>query len=135
MAALDKSSRLAPISCSATLGNKTKHKTLVCQSIVLSRTRQRNKRSHQRRKQGRRALLTKRSKALPNPRSVPGNSKFELNCSGKIVSRAGEAAAVEFVAHPHPLCRGAGDKLASDRSDTRSLQAYLGHANIRHTVD
>jgi hypothetical protein len=31
-----------------TSGNKTKTKTLACQSIVLSRTRQRDKRSHQR---------------------------------------------------------------------------------------
>jgi hypothetical protein len=31
-----------------TSGNKTKTKTLACQPIVLSRTRQRNKRSHQR---------------------------------------------------------------------------------------
>jgi hypothetical protein len=43
---LDKRSHLAPISCSATLGNKTKK--LARQSIVLSRTRQRDKRSHQR---------------------------------------------------------------------------------------
>jgi hypothetical protein len=46
LVALDKRSQLAPMSCSATLGNKTK--TLACQSIVLSRTRQRDKRSHQR---------------------------------------------------------------------------------------
>ena len=62
---------LAPISCSATPGNKTKNKTLAFQPIALSRTGHRAKQFHQRREQGPRALLTKRSKALPNPRSVP----------------------------------------------------------------
>jgi hypothetical protein len=100
LVALYKRSQLAPISCSATLGNKTKNKTLACQPIVLSRTRQRDKRSHRRAgnkdpercspndrlhenkaekqtvsstgwEQGPLALLTKRSKTLPNPRSVP----------------------------------------------------------------
>jgi hypothetical protein len=48
LVALYKRSQLAPISCFATLGNKTKNKTLACQPIVLSRTRQRDKRSHRR---------------------------------------------------------------------------------------
>ena len=46
LVALDKRSQLAPMSGPTTLGNKTKTKTLACWSIVLSRTRQRNKRSH-----------------------------------------------------------------------------------------
>jgi type 1 fimbriae regulatory protein FimB/type 1 fimbriae regulatory protein FimE len=29
---------------------------------------------------------------------------------------------------------GCGYKLANDGHDTRSLQAYLGHKNIQHTV-
>jgi site-specific recombinase XerD len=29
---------------------------------------------------------------------------------------------------------GCGYKLANDGVDTRSLQAYLGHKNIQHTV-
>jgi type 1 fimbriae regulatory protein FimB/type 1 fimbriae regulatory protein FimE len=56
------------------------------------------------------------------------------NGFGKIVRRAGEVAGFEFVAHPHMLRHGAGYKLANDGVDTRSLQAYLGHSNIRHTV-
>jgi type 1 fimbriae regulatory protein FimE len=32
------------------------------------------------------------------------------------------------------LRHAAGYKLANDGHDTRSLQAYLGHRNIQHTV-
>jgi site-specific recombinase XerD len=39
-----------------------------------------------------------------------------------------------FKAHPHMLRHAAGYKLANDGHDTRSLQAYLGHRNIQHTV-
>jgi type 1 fimbriae regulatory protein FimB/type 1 fimbriae regulatory protein FimE len=56
------------------------------------------------------------------------------NGFGKIVRRAGEKAGFEFVAHPHQLRHGCGYKLANEGKDTRSIQAYLGHSNIRHTV-
>ena len=56
------------------------------------------------------------------------------NGFGKIVRRAGEKAGLQFVAHPHQLRHGCGYKLANDGVDTRSLQSYLGHSNIRHTV-
>jgi hypothetical protein len=39
-----------------------------------------------------------------------------------------------MVAHPHMLRQACGFKLANDGKDTRSLQAYLGHRNIQHTV-
>jgi len=32
------------------------------------------------------------------------------------------------------LRHACGYKLANDGHDTRSLQSYLGHANIQHTV-
>jgi type 1 fimbriae regulatory protein FimB/type 1 fimbriae regulatory protein FimE len=53
---------------------------------------------------------------------------------GKIVRRAGKAAGFEFVVHPHMLRHACGYKLGNDGKDTRSLQAYLGHANIQNTV-
>jgi integrase len=56
------------------------------------------------------------------------------NGFGKIVRRAGEVAGFEFVTHPHQLRHGCGYKLANEGKDTRSIQAYLGHSNIRHTV-
>jgi integrase len=51
-----------------------------------------------------------------------------------LVSRAGARAGLPFKAHPHMLRHAAGYKLANDGVDTRSLQAYLGHKNINHTV-
>jgi type 1 fimbriae regulatory protein FimB/type 1 fimbriae regulatory protein FimE len=52
----------------------------------------------------------------------------------RMVERAGEAARLSFKAHPHMLRHACGFKLANDGHDTRSLQAYLGHKNIQHTV-
>jgi integrase len=52
----------------------------------------------------------------------------------KMVERAGREAAFAFKVHPHMLRHACGYKLANDGKDTRSLQAYLGHKNIRHTV-
>jgi integrase len=39
-----------------------------------------------------------------------------------------------FGIHPHMLRHSAGFKLANQGVDTRSLQHYLGHKNIQHTV-
>jgi integrase len=52
----------------------------------------------------------------------------------KIVARAGDVAELGFPVHPHMLRHGCGFKLANDGQDTRSIQAYLGHKNIQHTV-
>jgi site-specific recombinase XerD len=52
----------------------------------------------------------------------------------KMVARLGAAAGFEYPVHPHQLRHGCGFKLANDGHDTRSLQAYLGHKNIAHTV-
>ena len=52
----------------------------------------------------------------------------------KMVARLGVAADFDFPVHPHMLRHACGFKLANDGVDTRSLQAYLGHKNIQHTV-
>ena len=52
----------------------------------------------------------------------------------RMVERAGEAAKLGFKAHPHMLRHACGFALANKGHDTRSLQAYLGHKNIPHTV-
>ena len=52
----------------------------------------------------------------------------------KMVARLGVAADFDFPVHPHMLRHACGYKLANDGVDTRSLQAYLGHKNIQHTV-
>lgn len=36
--------------------------------------------------------------------------------------------------HPHLLRHAKGYQLANAGTDTRSIQAYLGHRNIAHTV-
>ena len=36
--------------------------------------------------------------------------------------------------HPHMLRHACGFKLANDGVDTRTIQAYLGHKSIQHTV-
>ncbi len=52
----------------------------------------------------------------------------------KMIARAGEAARLQFPVHPHMLRHACGYKLANDGHDTRSIQQYLGHRNIQHTV-
>jgi type 1 fimbriae regulatory protein FimB/type 1 fimbriae regulatory protein FimE len=52
----------------------------------------------------------------------------------KMLERVSAEANLGFPAHPHMLRHACGYKLANDGRDTRSLQQYLGHKNIRHTV-
>jgi integrase len=52
----------------------------------------------------------------------------------RMIERAGEAAGLDFKAHPHMLRHACGFALANKGHDTRALQAYLGHKNIQHTV-
>lgn len=52
----------------------------------------------------------------------------------KLVARSGLAAKLPFSVHPHMLRHACGFKLANEGHDTRSLQHYLGHKNISHTV-
>ena len=53
----------------------------------------------------------------------------------KMLSRTADEAGLEALAvHPHMLRHACGYKLANDRVDTRTIQAYLGHVNIQHTV-
>jgi integrase len=51
-----------------------------------------------------------------------------------IVERAGKAAGFDMKIHPHMLRHACGFKLANDGVDTRTIQAYLGHKSIQHTV-
>jgi type 1 fimbriae regulatory protein FimB/type 1 fimbriae regulatory protein FimE len=52
----------------------------------------------------------------------------------RLVQRLGEAAKLPFPIHAHMLRHACGFKLANQGADTRSLQHYLGHKNIQHTV-
>ena len=53
---------------------------------------------------------------------------------GSMVARLGVAAKLGFKAHPHMFRHACGFQLANQGTDTRTLQAYLGHRNIQHTV-
>ncbi|MDH2406889.1 tyrosine-type recombinase/integrase [Bradyrhizobium sp. SSUT18] len=74
-----------------------------------------------------------------NPRSAfvftsERSSPFTPAGFARMVERAGLAAELGFKAHPHMLRHACGFALANKGHDTRSLQAYLGHKNIQHTV-
>jgi site-specific recombinase XerD len=51
-----------------------------------------------------------------------------------MIERAERAADLEIKAHPHMLRHATGCALANKGTDTRTLQAYLGHRNISNTV-
>jgi integrase len=61
-------------------------------------------------------------------------SPFTTAGFARMVERAGVLAGFTFKAHPHMLRHACGFALANKGHDTRSLQAYLGHKNIQHTV-
>lgn len=52
----------------------------------------------------------------------------------KLLSRAGRGAELPFPVHPHMLRHGTGYYLANKGVPTRTIQAYLGHKSIHHTV-
>ena len=52
----------------------------------------------------------------------------------QIVARSGQLAGLDFPTHPHMLRHGCGYYLAAKGIDTRTIQDYLGHRNIQHTV-
>lgn len=52
----------------------------------------------------------------------------------QIISSAGKKANLSVGIHPHMLRHSCGFALADMGVDTRLIQDYLGHRNIRHTV-
>ncbi|MEW5287389.1 tyrosine-type recombinase/integrase, partial [Klebsiella michiganensis] len=52
----------------------------------------------------------------------------------RIIKSAGIAAGTATPTHPHMLRHACGYELAERGADTRLIQDYLGHRNIRHTV-
>ncbi len=59
---------------------------------------------------------------------------FSIRGFQAMVERAGEAAGFDMKLHPHMLRHACGFKLANDGVDTRTIQSYLGHKSIQHTV-
>ena len=52
----------------------------------------------------------------------------------RMVQKAGERSGIEFSVHPHMLRHACGFYLANKGTDLRTIQMYLGHANIANTV-
>jgi integrase len=61
-------------------------------------------------------------------------SPFTTAGFARMIERAGREAKLGFKAQPHMLRHACGYVLANRGHHTRSLQAYLGHKNIQHTV-
>jgi integrase len=59
---------------------------------------------------------------------------FTVSGLQKLIERAGIEAKLPFKAHPHMLRHATGYALANKGTDTRTLQAYLGHRSIQSTV-
>src|SRR5664279_5260959 len=59
---------------------------------------------------------------------------FTTDSFNWLVKRAGQKANLPFQVYAQMLRHAAGFKLAGDGHDTRSIQDYLGHKNIQHTV-
>jgi len=51
-----------------------------------------------------------------------------------LIQALGEKAGLSLCSHPHMLRHACGFALADRGIDTRLIQDYLGHRNIRHTV-
>lgn len=50
-----------------------------------------------------------------------------------LLKRCGDAAGLPFQAHPHMLRHGCGHYLVNAGVNTRTIQDYLGHVDLRHT--
>ena len=59
---------------------------------------------------------------------------FSTSGLAKLIERAGVEAKMPFKVHPHMLRHATGYTLANKGTDTRTLQAYLGHRSIQSTV-
>ena len=93
-----------------------------------------------------RSCLRRRRAAGPSPsqtRTRPGltfcihlRARAPFSTSGwyKLVARFGVGAKLGFKVHPHMLRHACSFQLANQGTDTPTLQAYLGHRNIQHTV-
>lgn len=57
--------------------------------------------------------------------------RFAVN---QMLTTAGSKASLGFKVHPHMLRHAAGYELAKAKVPTRTIQGFMGHKNIQHTV-
>jgi integrase len=78
--------------------------------------------------------VLKREAASPFIFVSERGSPFTVAGLQKLIERAGIEAKMPFKVHPHMLRHACGYELANRGTDTRTLQAYLGHRSIQSTV-
>ena len=83
-----------------------------------------------------RALKKLKRDYAPSPFVFNGNRHTPLSerTISHIVHQAGNLAGFDFTVHAHLLRHACGYYLANKGVDTRTIQDYLGHANIQNTV-
>jgi len=83
-----------------------------------------------------RMLMTLR-KAFPNSGYVFTSERgtpFTEDAINRLVKNIGKRAKLALPIHFHMLRHSCGYKLANDGVDTRTIQDWLGHVSIQHTV-
>lgn len=84
-----------------------------------------------------RALRQLRREQVPPSRFVfttERGAPFTTDALNRLIKRLGEKTSIGFPIHVHMLRHSCGYKLANDGHDTRSIQDWLGHRYIEHTV-
>ena len=83
-----------------------------------------------------RALKKLKRDYAPSPFVFNGNCHTPLSerTISHIVHQAGNLAGLDFTVHAHLLRHACGYYLANKGVDTRTIQVYLGHANIQNIV-
>jgi integrase len=78
--------------------------------------------------------LQRESPASPFVFVTERGDPFTIDGFNRMIKRCGLRAAIEFPVHAHMLRHACGYALANKGTDTRTLQAYLGHRSINSTV-
>jgi integrase len=82
-------------------------------------------------------MLTALRKAFPDSGYVfttERGTPFTPDAVNRLVKTLGKRAGLSLPVHCHMLRHSCGYKLANDGHDTRSIQDWLGHVSIQHTV-
>jgi len=79
-------------------------------------------------------LLKKLDRKCEHMFASERSGKLSRTAINKIIERAGRLASMPFPVHPHMLRHACGYYLANKGVDTRTIQDYLGHKSIHHTV-
>jgi type 1 fimbriae regulatory protein FimB/type 1 fimbriae regulatory protein FimE len=78
--------------------------------------------------------LRKLPRETPYVFTTERGGQFTADAINRQVKSIGARAGLPFPVHAHMLRHGCGYALANAGHDTRAIQAWLGHANIQHTV-